>query len=138
MRGARLKAVRQYVIVGFFEADPADHVTASLVGFHLLQQRPFAVKHPDTGGTIDLVAGERVEIGIERLHIDLQVGDRLGSVNQNHDTRVMGQGDHLSYRIEGTQGVGNLGNGKQTTVWRQQRCECLPLDLAGIVNGHHP
>ena len=42
----------------------------------------FAVEHADAGGAEDLVAGEGVEIGVERLHVHLHVRRGLGAVDQ--------------------------------------------------------
>ena len=70
----------------FSKRDRADHVAAALVRRHRLEQRRLAVEHADAGRAVDLVPGERVEIAVERLHVDRQVRHRLRAVDQHRDT----------------------------------------------------
>ena len=75
--------------VGLLEGDRADHVAAALVGRHRLEQRGLAVEHADAGRAVHLVAGEGVEVAVERLHVDRQVRRRLRAVDQHrHAARV--------------------------------------------------
>ena len=52
------------------------------------QQLGLAVEHADPGRTIELVAGEDVEVAIERLHVDRLVRHRLAAVDQHAGRRA--------------------------------------------------
>ena len=47
-----------------------------------LSRACFSVEDADAGGAEHLVAGEGVEIGVERLQVHLHVGGGLGAVDQ--------------------------------------------------------
>ena len=59
------------VVEGLLEGDRADHVAAALVRRHGLEEAGLAVQDADAGGAEQLVAGERVEVAIEVLDVDL-------------------------------------------------------------------
>ena len=65
-----------------------------------------AVQHADAGGPEHLVAGERVEIGVERLHVDLHVRRGLRAVHQRRARRALcAISIDLADRIDGAERV---------------------------------
>ena len=88
-RRAGLEFVRNRVVRGLLEGHRQDHVAAALEGLHALEQRRLAVEDADPGRTAHLVAGERVEVAVEVLHVDLQVRDRLRAVDQHRHAARM-------------------------------------------------
>jgi hypothetical protein len=56
---------------------------SALPQLHRFEDLPLRVDHADAGGGERLVAGEDVEISIQRLHVDPHVGYRLGAVDQH-------------------------------------------------------
>src|SRR5437773_2751577 len=78
---SRFKLIRQLVVERLFKSDRADHVAATLVGGHGLQQLPLSVKHADTGRTIQLVTGKGIKITVKRLHIYRNVRSRLCAIS---------------------------------------------------------
>src|SRR5262249_62215460 len=55
-----------------------------------------AIEHTDSGRTIELVAGESVEVAIDLAHVDIEVHGSLGAVEQHRDAaRVSDAGDFL-------------------------------------------
>ena len=80
---------RQLVVGAAFDAHRQDHVAAALPGRHRRQQRLAPVEHADAGRAVDLVAGEGIEVAVERLHVDRLVRHRLRAVEQHrHPARV--------------------------------------------------
>ena len=72
------------------EGDVGDHVAAALPGRHVLEHVPLAVERTDAGGPEDLVPGEDEEVDVEGLHVDGQVRDRLGAVDQHPGAVAVG------------------------------------------------
>ncbi len=58
------------VLGALLEGDGEDHVAAALPRRHGREQLLAAVEHADAGGAVDLVAGEGVEVAVQRLHVD--------------------------------------------------------------------
>src|SRR5205085_11204764 len=79
-RGARLELVRQVAPGRLLVPDRVDHVTAEQEGLHLLQQLGAAPERADAARSAHLVAGDREEVAVERLHVDSQVRRRLRRV----------------------------------------------------------
>src|SRR5262245_23344312 len=48
----------------------ADHLAAALVGSHGLEVLLLAIEHADAGRTVELMAGEGIEIDVEVLDVD--------------------------------------------------------------------
>jgi hypothetical protein len=58
------------------------------------------VQDADAGRSEHLVAGERVPVGVEVLHVDAHVRDRLGAVDQHPRAVTMRDLDHVSRRSD--------------------------------------
>ena len=90
------------------EAHGEDHVATALPRRHGLEQRLAAVEHADAGGAVQLVAGEGIEIAIERLHVDALMRHRLRAIEQHrYPARVRKRNDllHRQNRAEGIRDV---------------------------------
>ncbi|MCY1203121.1 hypothetical protein D9M72_146200 [compost metagenome] len=135
--GARLELVGQLVVGGLAERDLANHVPAALVRRHGIEQRGLAVEHADAGGPVKLVPGERVEIAIEGLHVDLEVRHGLGAIDQHRDAMEMRQLDDVSHRVDGAKRVGEVRQRDQPGARAEQLRELLQHQLAGIVDRRH-
>src|SRR5208337_4049228 len=81
-------------IRGLLKRDGLDHVASGLPGRHRLEMAELAVEHSDAHGPENLVAGERVEIAIEVLNVDINVGNRLGSVDDDRGAVLVSHLDH--------------------------------------------
>ena len=87
--GAGFKLVRQFGVCGAGKGDVGDHLSPTLIRRHLFKQPLFAVEHTHSGGSIHLVEREAVEVGIEILHVNLNMWHCLCSVDQHgHSLRV--------------------------------------------------
>ena len=70
------------------EPDGADHLAAEVEGAHRVEQLPAAPERPDPGRPADLVAGDRDEVGAERLDVDRAVRCCLRRVD-DHDRPLL-------------------------------------------------
>ena len=89
------------------------------------EQRVLAVEDADAGRTVELVAGESVEVAIEFLHIDREVRHRLSAVDQHRNAAAMGGVDDALHRIDRAQRVGDVNDRHQLRPRRQQLLEFL-------------
>ena len=67
---ARLELVRHLVVERLLERHRRNHVAATLIRRHCLQQRRAAIQHAGAGGAVHLVAREHVEVAVEIVHVD--------------------------------------------------------------------
>ena len=93
--GAGLELVRQPLVQRAFQGDVGDHVAAALPGRGLRERFLGAVEHADSGGAEDLVPGEHEEVRAERLHVDRDVRDRLGAVDEHPGAVAVAEFDDL-------------------------------------------
>ena len=113
VRGSRLEPRRRGEEGGALERDLVDHRAAALVRRHRVEQLGPRPQRADPGRAVELVAGEDVEIAIDRGDIDRQARRRLAAVEQQfradlvrdrggarriedraEHVRDMGEGDH--------------------------------------------
>ena len=120
---------------GLLPGDGADHVAAAVPGGHGLQVGQLAVEHADARGARQLVAAEDVEVGVEVLHVHLQVRHRLGAVHQHGDALGVGPGDDLFHGIDGAQHVAHMDQPHQLGTLGEQVIQGLQNQLPGIVHG---
>ena len=139
VRRAGLELVRQRVVRRLLEGDRRDHVAAALVRRHRVEQRRLAVEHAGARRPEHLVAGEGVEVGIERLHVDGHVRrglravdehDRAGRVRLPHDL-----GDRVD-RPERVRHVDHRDDASCASVSR--RSNSSRPQLAAVVDRHDP
>ena len=131
-----LKPGGRFPIGGFLESDVFDHVTTALVGRHGVENIQLAVQGADAGRPIQLVAGESVEIHVQRLHVHRAVHNALGTVDQHFGPGLVGQVDALFDRDDGAENVGHLGHRHQLGLGPQQFFVFLHEEITGIVDGH--
>ncbi len=97
IRRTRFELVRQVVVQRLFKRDHADHVAATLIGRHGIQQCGFAIQRADAGRPENLVSGKCVKIAIELAYVNPQMRDRLCSVEQYRHAMRMCQFDDAFY-----------------------------------------
>src|SRR5208282_4592358 len=89
-------------------ARPMAPPTLGVPGRHRLEMAELAVKDSDAHGPENLVAGERVEIAIEVLNVDIDMGHGLGAVHDNGGSVLVSHIDHELDGIHGAQGVRDM------------------------------
>src|SRR5205085_1546546 len=82
VRRPRFEFVRQRVVRRLLETDGEDHVAAALPRRHLVEDSLLAVQHAGAGWPVDLVRGERVEVAIELLDVDVKMRNALRAVDE--------------------------------------------------------
>ena len=112
-----------------------DHAAATLPGRHGVEQRAPAVKDADARHPGHLVPGERQEIAAERLHVDRHVPDRLRGVHHCHGADPLRPRAELGHGIDRAERVGNMGEGVELDLGREQPVELGEVELA-VVPGH--
>ena len=120
------------------EGDVLDHVAAALPGRHGFEDARAAIDDADAGRREHLVAGEDEEVGVQRLHVDRHVRDRLRPVDERDGAVTMGHGDHLRDRRDGAQRVRHLADRGDARPRREQLLVFLEDDLPGVVHGRDP
>ncbi len=99
-------------------------------------KRCFAVEHADAGGPEELVAGEGVEIGVERLHVDLHVRHGLRAIDQRERARGVRHLDDLADRIDGAERVRDVADRDHARARAEQLRVFIEHQLAAIVDGN--
>ena len=135
VRRARLELEGQFVEGGPLEGDVLYHLAAALIRGKFVQPILLTVEHAHAGGTVDLVAGENVEVGIQLAHVDGHVGDALRAVHQHGDAVGVGGADHLSDGIDRAQHVADVGDADQFGLRGEQFLVFIQQEVAFIVHG---
>lgn len=60
------------------------------------------------------MAGESIEVAPYGLHIYLEVSYRLGTIDQGQGADRLGGSYYLGYRIDGAEGIGDMGHAHQS------------------------
>ena len=111
------------------------HLAAALVGGQFVQPVFLAIKHAYAGGTVDLVPGEDVEVGIEGLYVDGHVGDALRAVDEDGDAVGVGGGYHLLDGIDGAEHIADVGNADKFGLRGEEAFVFIQEQLAAVVHG---
>ena len=85
-----------------------DHRAAARPGGHRLEKLTAAPEDAHTGGAVQLVAREGVEVGAQRIDVDGHVGNALGTVDHDGGAYSLGHGRHRLHRQDRAQRVGDL------------------------------
>ncbi len=134
--GASFKFIGEFGIGGFFEADGGDHVSATLVGGHLLEEFAPAVEDADTGGAHQFVSAEGIEIGVEFLDIRGAVGDPLGTIDQRECVNRVCKFDNMFDGIDGAEGVADMIDGDEfDAIGAEHIAKSVKINFAGVVDG---
>ena len=83
------------------------------------------------------MAGKGVEIAVQRLHVDAQVGHPLAAVQQHLGVHPMGPGDDLGNRNDGAQGVGHMGDRHQLGARAQDPVQGVQAQFAVVGDRNH-
>ena len=83
------------------------------------------------------MAGERVEVAIELLHVHLHVGHGLRAVDEYGRAVAVRDACDLGYRVNGAERVGNMHDGDQLGARAQQFFEFVQQQLAALVDGRY-
>ena len=119
------------------EGDVLDHVAAALPRRHGLEDARPAIDGADAGRREHLVAGEDEEVGIQRLHVDRHVRDRLRPVDDGDGAVTMGDGDHVRDRRDRAERVRHLAHRGDARPRREQLLVFFEDDLPGVVHRRH-
>ena len=132
--GAGLEFLRRVLEHALLEGHVLDHAAAALPRRHRFQLLGLAVEHADAGRAEHLVAGQHVEIGAERLHVDRHVTHGLGAVDQHTRAVAMRHLDHVARGRDGAERVGDMGEGDDARLRIEQRLVFVEQDVAAIVD----
>ena len=90
VRRAGLELPGDLVPVGPPEVDLADHLPAGQERRHRLEQLPARPQGAGAGRTQHLVAGEDVEVGVDRLDVDRHVRHGLRAIDEDERAGLVG------------------------------------------------
>lgn len=112
-------------------ADGLDHLAAEEEGGHGVEPLFFAPEHADAHGGQHLVAGEGQKVHVQVLHIDLDVGDALGAVGDDHDVALaVAEGGGRFHVVLPAEDVGHLGHGDELGLVGDRFLQGFQGDLA--------
>ena len=97
----------------------------------------FCIERPDTGRAKDLVPREDEEVRIQSLDIDWQMRGRLGTIHEHMHPVGVCVLDDLFNGIDGSQGIGDLGDADKLCPWTQQSHIFLEDQLPPVIDRHH-
>ncbi len=129
-----LEALRRGLILCLLEGDSEDHVAAALPGRHCIQQLALGVQHTDAGRAVAFVAGEHVEIGIQRAYIHRQTRCRLAAVQQHLRAGCMREACHCIHGHDMPRNIGDVCQRHQLRARRQAALERRQIEAAVRVN----
>ncbi|MNS69805.1 hypothetical protein D3C72_1031330 [compost metagenome] len=138
MGGARLELEGQGIEGGAAEADLVDHLAPRLPGWHAFQQFGSTPQHTNPGRAIELVTGEGIEVAAYGLYIHLEMGHRLGAVDQGQGANRFGGGHHPGDRIDGTEGIGDMGHAHQSGARPQHGQVSLHIQIPALIQRNDP
>ena len=132
--GAGLELLRRLLVDALLEGHVLDHAAAALPGRHGLELGELAVERADAGRREHLVAGEDVEIGVERLHVDRHMRHGLGAVDQHARAVAMRHLDHLARRSDRAERIGDLGERDDARPRIEQLLVFVEQHVAAVVD----
>ncbi len=94
-----------------------------------------AIENADAGGAIGLVAGEDIEIRIERLHINGHVNGGLAAIDQHGNAAGMGELDDFLDGNNGAQRVRHVGDGDDLGARAEELFEFVEEEIAIVIDG---
>ena len=135
-RSAGLEFCRE---VGRFEAverDAADHASAAQEGRHRFQQFAPPVENANAGGPHHFMPAEGEEIGVQGLHVDLQMRHALGPIDEDTSAGLVCLGDDFSDWVDRAEHVGHGRHRYEPGLFAQQRVEGLDVESALFRDRH--
>ena len=131
-RRARLELPGDLVELGPTEVDLADHLAAGEERRHRLEQLAPSPQRTRAHRGEHLVAGERVEVGAERLDVDRHVRDGLGAVDQHERPGRVGHLDHLADRVDRAERVADVGERDELRLQPEEHLEDVEAEDAVV------
>ncbi len=92
------------------------------------------IEHADAGRTVQLVRGERVEVAVEILHVDLGVRHGLRPVDEHGHALRVRRADDLLHRVDGAERVRHVHDADQLRARTEQLQVFVEDELAVIVD----
>ncbi len=135
-RRARLEAPRQVVPLRAIDPDFLDHLPAAPGGLERLHHGAPPVEHADARGPEHLVAGEDVEVGPERGHVERQMRHRLGAVHQHEGARRMRPAGHLGHGVDRAEHVRHVRERRHAGARREQPVEARHVEVRAVEHRH--
>ena len=120
-RRARLEPVRQARIGDRILGHRRDHLAAALVWRQCLQCQALAVQAADAGRAEQLVPGEDIEVGVQRLDIRAAVHRPLTAVDQKQRPGRMSEVGDCADIVHCAQNIRHMGHGDQFRPRADQR-----------------
>ena len=99
-----------------------------------LQMRPLGVERADAGGAIKLVAGNGIEIDVQRLHIHDLMHRALAAIGQHRHALGMGAGDDVLQRRHRAQHIGHMSDGDQLGLVRDGGVQRFDIERAVLAH----
>ncbi|MNZ77355.1 hypothetical protein D3C78_958920 [compost metagenome] len=84
------------------------------------------------------MTGEGIEVAAYGLYIHLEMGHRLGTVDQSQGADGLGGRHYLLDWIDGTKGIGNVGHAHQPGVWPQHGQVSLHIQIPALIQRNDP
>src|SRR6185312_415990 len=131
---SRFEFVGQRVVLCLLESDGANHVAAALIGWHSFEQLVFPVQHTDSHWPIHLVARKGVEVAIEILDIDSDVGNSLCSIYYDGDVVCVRNLHNFPNWVNRSQRIGHMSDGHDLCARTDQLLELIQQQFTLIVD----
>ena len=93
-----------------------------------------AVEAADAGRSVELVAGDGVEIAADVLDVDVEMDRGLGAVEQDRNAAGVRAAHHLLHWHQRAEHVRHMGDGDQLGARREQLLEFLDEEIALVVD----
>ena len=82
------------------------------------------------------MTGEYVEVDPERGHVERQVRDGLGAVDENQGARSVRTPGHLDDGVDGAEDVAHMREGHDSRARREQSVEGRQVEVSAVEHGH--
>src|SRR5579863_9014643 len=124
-RRAGLEAMRRRVVGDVLARHDLDHFTPAVEGRQLLEPLALAVEDADSGRSIDLVAGEGIEIDVEVGDVDIEMYGPLRAVDQHRYSAPVSKRYDLLDRRHRPEHIGHMGDRDDLRPVGQRALEIL-------------
>lgn len=138
IRRAGFELEGQLIEDGLLERDGGNHLAPALVRGEAVQPFFFAVEDADAGGAVDLMSGEDVELGVQRLDVYFYMGDGLGAIQQDGHAVFVGYADEFVDGVDRAEHVGDVGDGHESGAFAEQVLVFVQAEFAFLGDGNHP
>ena len=122
---ACLELVRQVVECGVLEGNSLYHLTTAHVGWDAVEPLFLTIEYADTRGAIYLVTAKGKEVAVEVLHINLEVGRALGSIDEDGDIVGMSYADDVLDWIDGAEYIADMCDADEAGAVVEERFDIV-------------